>query len=78
MAAFDTASEPALDVHLWELPTQSVVTRVGRSEPLVNRTFSYRTLRYSDGIRPWPYMLNRYSRVPGTQPQEYEYRNPPG
>jgi len=23
-------------------------------------------------------VLNRYSRIPGTQPQEYEYRIPPG
>jgi len=25
----------------------------------------------------WPYVLNRYSRIPGTQPHEYEYRIPP-
>jgi len=24
------------------------------------------------------YVLNRYSRIPGTQPHEYEYRIPPG
>jgi len=26
----------------------------------------------------WPYVLNRYSRIPGTQPHGYEYRIPPG
>jgi len=25
-----------------------------------------------------PYVLNRYSHIPGTQPQEYEYHIPPG
>ena len=25
-----------------------------------------------------PYVLNRYSRIPGTQPHEYAYRIPPG
>jgi len=25
-----------------------------------------------------PYVSNRYSRIPGTQPREYEYRIPPG
>jgi len=25
-----------------------------------------------------PYVLNRYSRIPGTQPDEYEYRTPTG
>jgi len=24
------------------------------------------------------YVLNRYSRIPGTQPHEYQYRIPPG
>jgi len=39
--------------------------------------FLFLQIDAADGTSWPPYMLNRYSRIPGTQPQEYEYHIPP-